>query len=237
MRNIFGIQQAKWGLLGGLSLTLVACGGGGLPTPEASDQPTVQTISGKVSGWQGEGRVAVSGLPGASSSVHTDGSFTLTLPDQIEAASLTMRAADVAQKLECSGSVQSSAPDARAFVLMSLDVKDGAGGRQTSAMTGSKPGLLSRRVNVRVWVYSDSATQLRGTMDCAKILSIPQISTLPVTVAVNAQPGWNVIELNIQASANVLAQVSASGTMANSTAGGTQANFRTTQELQAQVAF
>ncbi len=236
MQNMLRIEGTKWGLLGGLSLALVACGGG-LPTPQASDQPTVQTISGKVSGWQGEGRVSVSSLLGVSSSVHTDGSFTLTLPDEVEAASLTMRAADVAQKLDCVGSVQSSEPDARAFVLISLDVKDGAGARQTSAMTGSKPRLLSRRVNVRVWLYSDSATQLRGTTDCAKILSIPQISQLPVTVAVNVQPGWNVIELNIQASTNILAQVSGLGTMANSAAGGAQATFRTTQELQAQIAF
>ncbi|QFP78301.1 hypothetical protein DAAJ005_08500 [Deinococcus sp. AJ005] len=226
----------KWGLLGGVSLALVACGGG-LPTPQASDQPTVQTISGKVSGWQGEGRVAVSGLPGASSSVHTDGSFTLTLPGEAELTQQSLPITGIAGKLDCMGSVQSSEPDVRAFALMSLNAKDGAGARQTSAMTGSKPGLLSRRVNVRVWLYSDSATQLRGTMDCAKILSIPQISQLPVTVAVNVQPGWNVVELNIQASANVLAQVSGSGTMANSTAGGAQTTFRTTQELQAQVAF
>ncbi|MFK7603419.1 hypothetical protein ACI3L1_14535 [Deinococcus sp. SM5_A1] len=236
MQNVLRIQGAKWGLLGGLSLALVACGGG-LPTPQASDQPTVQTISGKVSGWQGEGRVAVSGLPGASSSVHTDGSFTLTLPGEAELTKQSLPIAEIAGNLDCLGSVQSSAPDARAFTLMSLDVKDGAGARQTSAMTGSKPGLLSRRVNVRVWMYSDSATQLRGTMDCAKILSIPQLSTLPVTVAVNVQPGWNVVELNIQASANILAQVSGSGTMANSTAGDAQTTFRTTQELHAQVAF
>ncbi len=225
----------KWGLLGGVALTLVACGG--TPTPQASDQRTVQTVSGKVSGWTGQGRVTVPGLPGVSSSVDADGSFVLTLPGDAEVAGQTVRATDVAERLSCSGSVQSSDSEARVFALLFLDTQDSAGTRQTSAVTGSVSGPLSRRVDVRVWVYSDSVTQLRGTVDCAKILSVPQISKLPVTVAVNARPGWNVVELNIEASANVLTQVSASGSMVNSTAVNAQNTFRTIEELQAQIAF
>ncbi|AIZ46591.1 hypothetical protein QR90_10190 [Deinococcus radiopugnans] len=225
----------KWGLMGGMSLALVACGGAA--TPQASDQPTVETLNGKVSGWQGEGRVAVPGLPSVSSSVHSDGSFTLTLPPEAELATSVLSAAGITDKLGCSGSVQSSDSEARAYAIMTLDARDSAGRRQTSAITGSKSGLLSRRVNARVWLYSDSLTQLRGTVNCAAVLNMAQIPELPVTVAVNAKPGWNVLELNIDASANVLAQVSASGWLVNSGAGSNQTTFRTVQELQAQVAF
>lgn len=227
--------RAKWGLLGGVTLALVACGGAA--TPQASDQPTVETLSGKVSGWKGEGRVTVLGLPGVSSSVHGDGSFTLTLPPESELAG-SLRLADAsADRLGCGGSVQSSDADARTFAVMTLDARDSAGSRRTSAVTGSKSGLLSRRVDARVWLYSDSLTQLRGTVNCAAILSLPQLPELPVTVAVNARPGWNVLELSIDVSANILAQVSASGWLVNSVAGSSQTTFRTVQELQAQVAF
>ena len=230
--NLTGV---KWGLLGGLGLVLASCGG--TAPPQASDQPTVVTLSGQVSGWKGEGRVAVPGLPSVSSSVHSDGTFTLTLPAGPELAGQTQPAAGIADKLGCSGPVQSSAPNAHAFALMSLDTTDSTGSRQTSAISGSKPGLLSRRVNARVWLYSDAETQLRGTVNCAAILNMAQIPQLPVTVAVNAKSGWNVIELNIDASANLLAQVNASGSLVNSGAGSSLITFRTVQELQGQVAF
>ena len=226
---------ARWGLLGGLTLALVACGGPA--TPQASDQPTVETLEGKVSAWKGEGRVAVPGLPNISSSVHSDGSFTLTLPAEAELAKNVVPATGITDKLDCSGAAQSSDPDAQAFAVMTLDASDTSGSRQTSAVTGSKSGLLSRRVNARVWLYSDSLTQLRGTVNCAAILSMAQIPELPVTVAVNARPGWNVLDLNINVSANILAQVSASGSLVNFVAAGGQTTFRTTKELQAQVAF
>ncbi len=226
---------AKWGLLGGVTLALVACGGSA--TPQASDQPTVETLSGKVSAWKGEGRVALPGLPDISSSVHSDGSFILTLPTEAELAGYVLPAAGLTDKLGCSGAAQSSDPDAQVFVVMTLDASDTASSRQTSAITGSKSGLLSRRVNARVWLYSDSQTQLRGTVNCAPILSMAQLPELPVTVAVNARPGWNVLELNINVSASILAEVSASGSLVNFVSGGSQTTFRTTKELQAQVAF
>ncbi|WP_229723491.1 hypothetical protein [Deinococcus aerolatus] len=235
MSNLVTVAWMKWGMLGGLSLALVACGG--QAAPEASDQPTVATISGKISVWTGEGRVTVPGLPGVSSSVRSDGTFTLTLPSDDELSGQTVSADGIAAKVGCSGSIQSSAPDLQTYAVMSVEARDSAGNRVASAVTGSKPGLLSRRVNAHIWLYSDSVTQLRGTMDCAALLRMAQIPTLPVTVAINAKPGWNVVELNITASANVLAQVSASGSLVNSGAGSRHATFRTVQELQAQVAF
>lgn len=223
------------GLLGGLTLALVACGGPA--TPQATDQPTVAMVEGKVSIWKGAGRVAVPGLPTVSSSVREDGTFTLTLPREAELSGLTGPAAGVMTKLGCAGDVQSSVASAHAFTVMSLDVQDSGSLRQASAVNGSKPGLLSRHVNARAWIYSDQATQLRGTVDCAAILKISQIPQLPVTVAVNVKSGWNVVELNIDASANLLAPISASGSLVNAGAGAGLTTFRTAQELQSQVGF
>ncbi len=233
--NSVTVAWMKWGVLGSLSLFLVACGG--QAAPEAADQPTVTTVNGKLSEWKGEGRVTVLGLPGVSSSVHGDGAFTLTLPGEAEVTAWTVGIEEIAGKIGCSGTIQSGVTGVKANTVMSLEARDSAGSRVTSTMNDSKSGLLSRRINARIWLYSDSVTQLRGIVDCASLLGMEQVSTLPVTVAVNAKPGWNVIELNINASANVLAQVSASGSLVNSGAGSRQTTFRTVQELQSQVAF
>ncbi|MDV6373876.1 hypothetical protein [Deinococcus arenicola] len=227
-------SRVKWGFLGGLALALAACGG--TVAPQASDQPTVTVLNGKVAGWKGNGRVAVAGLPSVSAPVREDGLVTLTLPGAPELAQYALPAAEVMQPLKCSGTVQSSNAEARIFTVVALDVQDSAGSRQVQAITGSKSGLLSRRVTAHIWVYSDRVTQLRGEVDCARILDIPQLTRLPVTVAANAQPGWNVAELDIKISANLLAQLSASGTLVNAVSSGLNV-FHTLEELQAQVAF
>lgn len=222
-------------LLVGAVLALTACGGAS--PPRASDQPPVTVINGRVATWSGAGTVQVPGLLAASAPVGADGSFTLTLPGEAALAGRTIPAVAVLSGLDCSGTLTGTQPDARAFLLAGLTAQDAAGPREVNAVTGTKPGPLSRRVHVRAWLYADAATQLRGTVDCARLLNLPQIAALPVTVAVNTQPGWNVIDLNIDASANLLGQVSASGTAVNSAAGTSQTVWRTLAELQAQIGF
>lgn len=235
VKNLMKTVGMKWGVLGGLSLALVACGGQAVP--EASDQPTVATVNGKVATWSGEGRVTAPGLLAVSSSVRSDGTFVLTLPGALEMAASTVAVDGIAARLGCKGTLQSSVPGVRGNAVMTLEAKDSSGSRATSAVNGSKSGLLSRRVNTRIWLFSDGETQLRGTVDCAAALGMSQVKELPVTVAVNAKAGWNVVELDINASATITGQVNASGSLVNSSAGSTQATFRTSEELQSQVAF
>ncbi|GMA16421.1 hypothetical protein E5F05_14310 [Deinococcus metallilatus] len=222
-------------LFAGAALALTACGGSS--PPQASDQPPVTVINGKVVTWSGAGTVGVPELATVSTPVSADGTFTLTLPGEAALTGQTMTASGVMAALNCSGSLTSSAVGTRGFLVAALTARDASGARQVSAVEGAKTGLLSRSVHARVWLYADGATQLRGTVNCAKLLNISQISDLPVTVAVNTQRGWNVVDLSIEASANVFGQVSAAGTAVNSAAGSAQTTWRTMAELQAQIAF
>lgn len=220
----------------GAALALTACGGSA--PPRASDQPPVTAINGRVATWSGVGSVRAAGLPVASALVGVDGTFSLTLPGGAALVGRTTPAGAVLSSLGCSGTLTGSQPDARAFLLAGLTAQDTGGeAREVSAVTGTKSGPLSRRVQAQAWLYADVATQLRGTVDCARLLNLPQVPSLPVAVAVNTQPGWNVVDLDITASANLLGQVSASGTAVNSAAGTAQTVWRTQAELQAQIGF
>lgn len=224
-------------LLVGAAFALTACGGTAAP-PRASDQPPVTLINGRVATWSGAGSVRVPGVPAAPAPVGADGTFTLTLPGEAALAGRTTPAVAVLSSLGCSGTLTGSLPDARAFLLAGLSAQDTGGGtREIGAVTGTRPGPLSRRVLLRAWLYADAATALRGTLDCARLLNVPQLAALPVTVAVDTRPGWNVVDLDIAASANLLGQLSASGTAVNSAAGTAQTVWRTLPELQAQLGF
>lgn len=216
------------------ALALTACSQSS--PPQASDQPPVTVIQGKVATWSGTGTVGVPEL-NVSAPVGTDGTFTLTLPGDASLTGRTRAAADVMTALNCSGSLQSSQAGTLGLVLTGLNARDASGTRQLSAVEGEKTGLLSRRVHARAWLYTDGATQLRGTVNCAGLLNIPGLSNLPVEVAVNTQRGWNVMDLLLNVSANVFGQLSGSGTAANSTAGSATTTWRTMAELQAQLGF
>ncbi|GGM08708.1 hypothetical protein GCM10010841_16310 [Deinococcus aerophilus] len=222
-----------------LPLALAACGG--VATPQASDQPTTERIVGQVSGWTGEGALSVAELPAATATIGTDGRFTLTLPPESALAGLTIGAADLGAlaRLGCDGRLDSSAAQARGFVTATLNTVAFPSGKRTQvrAATGSKPNALSRRVTVRVWLYSDRPTQLRGTLDCAKALGVQQIDRVPVVVALNTKTGWNVADLVINARSNVIGQLSADGSLTNATDVNAPTTWRTTQEVQSQIGF
>ncbi|GAA5512952.1 hypothetical protein Dcar01_01676 [Deinococcus carri] len=222
-------------LFAGAALALTACGNN--TPPQASDQPTVAVINGKVTTWSGSGTVSVPDLADVSAPVNADGTFALTLPGEAALSGKTMTAADVMSGLRCTGTVTSSTPSTRGYVVAVLNVQDMNGTRQVSAVEGRKTGPLSRGLHARAWLYADGATQLRGTVNCAALLGISAISNLPVTVSVNTQRGWNVVDLNITASASVFGQLSAEGTAVNSAAGTGTTEWRTTAELQSQIGF
>lgn len=226
-------------LLTSAALALTACGG--TAPPQASDQPTVAVIQGRVATPDGVGAVSVPGLGAVGAPVAADGTFTLVLPDEGSLAGQARTVSGVLSALNCTGAVSSSEAAARGFVIAFLDARSGAQGgagtRQVGAVEGVKTGLLSRSVRARAWLYADRPTRLRGSVDCAGLLNIPQVNRLPVTVSVNAGRGWNVVDLNVGASANLLGQVSASGSVVNSTAGTGPTVWRTQAELQAQIGF
>ncbi|GAA5532674.1 hypothetical protein [Deinococcus aluminii] len=222
-------------LLAGAALALTACGGSS--PPRASDQPPVLVINGKVATWSGSGRVSVPDLLAVSAPVNADGTFALALPGEAVLMGRTTTASEVMTSLDCTGSLSSSAAGTRGFLLAVLNAQDVSGTRQVSAVEGIKTGALSRSVHARAWLYADGATQLRGTVDCAKLLNISQLNNLPVDVAVNTQRGWNVVDLTLNLSANIFGQVSGSGAAANSAAGTAPTTWRTMSELQAQLGF
>ncbi|WP_034384018.1 hypothetical protein [Deinococcus sp. YIM 77859] len=222
-------------LLACAALALTACGR--TAPPQASDQPPVTVINGKVATWSGIGSIAVPDLLLVSAPVNADGTFTLTLPGEAALTGRTLTASEVMTNLDCTGSLSSSAPGTRGFLLAVLNAQDASGVRQVSAVEGTKTGALSRSVHVRAWLYTDGPTQLRGTVNCARMLNMPQLSNLPVDVAVNTQRGWNVLDLTLNLSATIFGQVSGSGGVANSAGGTAVTTWRTLAELQAQLGF
>ena len=225
----------KFLALGTLALVLASCSG--TSTPQASEQPTVTVIEGRVTGASGTGTVSVAELPGTTATTAADGRFSLPLPQGATLGARTQGAAQVMSNLQCSGSLSSSDTSARGYLVANLQVADSAGTRSVSAVQGSKPGLLSRSVSGRAWLYVDKGTRLSGSVDCAKLLNVSQISTLPVTIDVIAKAGWNVVDLGIGASASIFGQVSAGGSVVNSAAGTALSEWRTSEELQAQISF
>lgn len=221
-------------LFAGAAFALTACSQSS--PPQASDQPTVAVIRGKVATWSGTGTVSMPALD-VNAPVSTDGTFTLTLPGDAVLAGRTRTVAEVLTALNCSGSLQSSQAGTTGLLVTALNARDTTGTRQVSAVEGAKSGLLSRSVHARAWLYADGATQLRGTVNCAGLLNIPQLSNLPVEVAVNTQRGWNVVDLTLNVSANIFGQLSGSGTAGNSVAGSTTTTWRTMAELQGQIGF
>lgn len=229
------LPSPKFLALGALALVLASCSG--TSTPQASEQPTVTVIEGKVMSASGTGTVGVAELPGTTATTAADGRFSLTLPQGAALGARVQGAAQVMSNLQCTGSLSSSDTSARGYLVANMQVSDGAGTRSVSAVQGSKTGLLSRNVGGRAWLYVDRDTRLSGSVDCAKLLNVSQIPSLPVTIDVLAKTGWNVVDLSIGASANIFGQVSAGGSVVNSAAGTALSEWRTSEELQAQISF
>ena len=220
---------------GTLALALASCGSA--PTPQASEQPTVTAIEGRVTSASGTGTVSVAELAGTTATTSADGRFSLTLPQGTALGIRMQGVAQVMSNLQCSGSLSSSDTSARGYLVANMQVSDSAGTRSVSAVQGNKTGLLSRSVSGRAWLYVDKDTRLSGSVDCAKMMNVSQISTLPVTIDVIAKSGWNVVDLGIGASASVFGQVSAAGSVVNSGTGTAMSEWRTSEELQAQISF
>lgn len=227
--------SAKFLVPATLALVLAACSG--TSVPQATEQPTVTVIEGRVTSASGTGTVSVAELAGVTAPMAADGRFSLTLPQGAALGARVQGAAQVMSNLQCAGSLSSSDTSARGYLLANMQVSDGAAGRSVSAVQGSKTGLLSRSVSGRAWLYVDRDTRLSGSVDCAKLLNVSQIATLPVTIDVIAKTGWNVVDLNIGASASIFGQVSAGGSVVNSAAGTAVSEWRTSEELQAQISF
>ncbi len=219
------------------SVSLLLAGCNSATPPQASDQPTVVTIGGQVASPSGAGKVSLPDMASVSTSTATDGSFSLTLPQAAALSGKTMTAAQVMAGLKCTGSLNSSDAAAQGYVVAALNVQDNAGSRQVYALNGSKTGLLSRAMNGKIWLYSDRATILSGSVDCADLLGVTQIKSLPVTVAVAAKAGWNVVDLSLSASADIFANVSASGNAVNSTTSTAATTWRTLDEVRGQLGF
>ena len=220
---------------GTLALALASCGSA--PTPQASEQPTVTVIEGRVTSASGAGTVGAAELAGTAATTSADGRFSLTLPQGAALGARVQGAAQVMSNLQCAGSLSSTDASARGYLVANMQVSDSAGTRSVSAVQGSKPGFLSRRVDGRAWLYVDKDTSLSGSVDCARLLNVSQISSLPVNINVKAKAGWNVVALRIDASASVFGQLSAGGSVVNATDGTAQTEWRTSEELQAQISF
>lgn len=220
----------------GLTAGLAACGSA--TPPQASDQPTVTVIEGTVATPRGAGTVSLDGMADVSVAVAADGHFSLSLPAGDALASRSQSASAALSGLKCAGALSSSDPAARGYLVSSLTVQDSAGGRSMLSLSGSKTGVFGqgRDISGKVWLYADRPSMLTGHLDCAAMLNVSSLPSLPVDVNINAKAGWNVIDLNIGASAG-LSGLSGSGSAVNSPSSTAASNWRTSEELQAQLSL
>lgn len=182
-------------LLPSLALTLALASCSSAPTPPATAEQT-DSITGTVVSGSGTGNVvlkddALGQLSEAP--VAADGSFTLPLPAPAKFSSRLMTATEVLGSIGCTGTLQSSAPGAKGYGVVTLDLT--RGNKVGKALAGQVTnGMASKSFEGRAWIYTDQATTLSGTVDCQKLVGIG--IAIPATVNVTTQAGWNVLKVS-----------------------------------------
>ncbi|MCP2013664.1 hypothetical protein L1280_000792 [Deinococcus sp. HSC-46F16] len=185
-------------------------------TPSAPARPVTQ-IPGDISRWSGTGSVALTGPGGqvlAQAEVAPDGRFTLPLPGAAALTPLLRSPTEALSALGCTGSVLSSDTGAGSYAFLGLTPQRSQAATVFAAQA-ERTGFVSGVFSGRVYLYVNRPTRLSGTVDCGPIVKdfAGVQAAVPVTVDVNAQPGWNALELGVNVRAS-LGGASAGGRLA-----------------------
>ncbi|SMB93464.1 hypothetical protein [Deinococcus hopiensis] len=184
----------------GVSLTLASCGNNSIEAPK--NAPAESKISGQVQTWGGGGTVNLNGtlLPLATAPIDAANNFTLTLPQATalagEARSVTATLLSGLSQFGCvNTSLTNSNAAAQGLLAFTLQAKNGSATKDLFAAAVSKT-LTTRTVDARAWLYVDQETTLSGTVTC----TLAGQGSFPVTVSVNAVPGWNMLQFYVYGS-------------------------------------
>lgn len=214
-------------------LLLAACGGN-TPTPPAQDAPPVTQISGVVVSGSGTGTVSLkgSGRTLAEAPVDASGAFTLTLP---EASALSGELKTVTEALTaagCGGALTSSVASAKGYGVAALQVsRTGLNDAVYAANVGAQYFPPKGKFSATLWLYTDQATRLSGTLNCAELVN--NAATLSISLDVTTRAGWNVLSVYGESGLPNLTAVSGSATLAADS----QTVWRSSADLRAQLPF
>lgn len=193
--------SARLSLVASLGLLLSACAGRPLlqPSPTAPAAP-VASVQGNISRWGGTGKVALdaAGRTLAQADVDSRGLFILVLPDAVTVAPALTEASVSLAPLGCAGRVSSSDVAARSLAFLGLQPQR-PGARPVFAAQVRRTSFTQGVLNGRAYLYADRPTRLSGQVDCGQILrDFAGVSAgVPIDVNINAQTGWNVLELRV----------------------------------------
>lgn len=174
--------------------------------PTAPAQPVTQ-IPGDISRWSGAGSVALTGPGGevlARAEVAPDGRFTLPLPGAPTLTPLLRSPTDAISALGCTGQVLSSDAGAGSYAFLGLTPQRSQA-TPVFAAQAQRTGFVSGTFSGRVYLYVNRPTRLSGTVDCGQVVQdfAGVQAAVPVTVDVDAQHGWNALELGVNVRANL----------------------------------
>lgn len=203
--------------------------------PTAPAQPVTQ-IPGDISRWSGTGSVALTGPSGqvlARANVAPDGRFVLPLPAADALTPLLRSPTDAISALGCTGNVLSSDSGAGSYAFLGLTPQRSQA-TPVFAAQAERTGFVSGSFSGRVYLYVNRPTRLSGTVDCGQIVQdfAGLQAAVPVTVDVNAQPGWNALELGVNVRAS-LGGASAGGNL--SAVADAERVWRTPEEVVEQI--
>ncbi|SMB93462.1 hypothetical protein [Deinococcus hopiensis] len=206
---------ARFFIVASLGLLLSACAG--RPTLQvgpAAPAKTVGNVQGNISRWGGAGKVTLAGLPGqalAQADVASSGLFILPLPDAVTVQPALRPAADALSAVGCTGRVTSSDDAARNFAFINLQPQRSEA-KPVFAARLQRTSFTRAVLTGRVYLYADRPTRLSGQVDCGQIMQefAGVAIGVPISVNVNAQSGWNALELRVDVQGS-LTGVSATG--------------------------
>lgn len=180
---------------------VVGCDHTTLQPPSAGDPPLFE-IKGKV--FKGTGTGTLQTFIGGASSlpldaqVNANGQFKVELPAGEELSEQLLEGANLLESVGCKGQIISSNPEAKGTGFVSFQMKRGQV-NDTIINGEAKINLLppSGELSAQMYLFANQASTLKGVVDCAKVINVPEIQEVEVQVDAPVRQGWNVLHLNV----------------------------------------
>lgn len=180
---------------------VVGCDHTTLQPPGASDPPLFE-VTGKVFKGTGIGTLqtfigGASSLP-LNAQVNADGRFKVKLPNGEVLSEQLLEGANLLESVGCTGQIVSSNPEAKGTGFVSFQLKRGEI-NDTIINGRAKVNLLppSGELTAQMYLFANQASNLKGVVDCAKVINVPEIKEIRVQVDAPVRQGWNVLHLDV----------------------------------------
>ena len=226
----------KTPVLAGLLLTslLASCGSNPTPPVQETDPPLTQ-IQGQLVEGRGNGTVILKAEDGSElgrAAVDNNGAFTLPLPAPETFTARLKTASEALSAVGCSGTLNSSAPAAKGYGVAALratrtDFDKDVYAANLDVQLFPPKGKLT----ARVWLYTDQATRLTGTLNCSQLVN--NAAQVNLALDVQTRAGWNLVAIYAETQGLQLTTLSGNA----NTVRDEQTIWRSADALRAQLPF